>query len=113
MRAGNLRHRVTLQSRSETSNAYGKGPGAENWSDVATVWGSIRPLRGQEYVEARSEQASLTHEIMIRYYGTIKPDEHRLQWTDRESVTHTYDIESVVDPSQRGRMQVIRVREQL
>ena len=47
MRAGRLRHRLVLQSKSEARDAYGGA--IITWSTQDTVWGAIEPLSGNEY----------------------------------------------------------------
>ncbi|MBO8183770.1 MAG: phage head closure protein, partial [Archaeoglobus sp.] len=47
MRAGELRHRITIQQMQDTQNEYGEP--TKEWVDAATVWASIEGLRGREY----------------------------------------------------------------
>ena len=89
MRAGWLRHRLVIQSKSYTPNAYGEP--VETWTTTATVWGSVEPLRGTDYLTGRTIAEVVTTKIRIRYRSGIAP-EMRVTWDG-----HTYDIESVVE----------------
>ena len=66
MRAGRLRHRITLQSPSGSQDALGER--TTTWTDAcAPVWAAIEPLRASEVFAAAQNQASTTHRIQIRY----------------------------------------------
>lgn len=67
--AGWLRHRVTIQKLAGTQNSYGEK--VKTWQDVATVWASVEPLRGREYIEAAAKKAEVTHRVRIRYRSGI------------------------------------------
>lgn len=72
MRAGQLRHRGTIQSEQRTEDGYG-GFNPPTWADVCTDWMSIEPLSGQEAVAARQLQDTVTHKIAMRYRSGITP----------------------------------------
>lgn len=89
MRAGWLRHRLTIQELVGSQNSYGEV--VQTWSDVATIWGSIEPLRGKEYIEAATARASVDHRIRVRYRSDITPGK-RIEYGSR-----TFEIVSVID----------------
>lgn len=95
MRAGRLRHRVTIQQKTVSQDGYG----AEviTWADVATVWASVEPLRGREFLDTRREGAEVSTRIVIRYRAGIVP-EMRVTFGD-----HVYDLLSVVHVEERAR----------
>jgi len=95
VRAGELRHRVTIQQKSVVRDTYGEED--VTWTDVATVWGSVEPLQGREFIEAKQTQAEITTRIRIRYRSGISP-EMRAVWDG-----HTYDLEAVIDVGGRKR----------
>jgi SPP1 family predicted phage head-tail adaptor len=95
MRIGRLRHRITIQQPSTAQNTYGE-PGT-TWSDLATVWGSIEPLRGREYFAAQEIQAEVTTRIVIRHRADVSPTMRVNYGSD------TYLIESVINPDNRDR----------
>ena len=63
-RIGELNSRVTLQEN--TPQPVGGGATTESWSDVATVWGDVSPLEGDEYYRAQQTQSSTDYEVTIR-----------------------------------------------
>lgn len=70
LRAGDLRHRITIQSR--TTSRGSKGDIPETWSDFApNVPAAIRPLSSRELIAAANVQSSTSHEITIRYMPGI------------------------------------------
>jgi len=94
MRAGQLRHRLTLKSRSVTPDSYGQDITAA--TTQATVWGSVEPLSGRELLLAQQVQADVTHRVRIRFHDGVHP-----KWT----VTHDsrdLHVLSVVDVEERG-----------
>jgi SPP1 family predicted phage head-tail adaptor len=91
VRAGLLRHRVNLQQAVEARNGFGDV--IRTWSTVATVWGSVNPLSGREYLAARQALAETTTRIQIRYRADID-ETWRVTWG-----SHVYDIDVVLaDP---------------
>lgn len=95
MNVGQLRHRVTIQQLTRVEDEGGGY--AEVWTEVATVWAAIKPLRGNERYEAQQVQSTLTHKVTIRYREGIKP-QMRLTYKGR-----IFDIESVIDIEERHR----------
>jgi len=103
MRSGRLRHRLVLQSPTETRDSYGASvPG---WTTETTVYGAVEPISGKEYFSQQEVQAEAQVRIVIRYNSSI--DE---TWR----ITHRglyYAIVSVLNPQPRGRMLIIMCRE--
>ena len=65
MRAGDLRHQVTLQRRDIIRDSMGGQ--ATNWTDVCTTRAGISQLSGRELEVARSIHSEVTHSITLRY----------------------------------------------
>jgi len=93
---GKLRHRVTLQEYKEVLDQYGT-PIDQGWQDVATIWASIEPIQGREYVLLQNTQSELTTRIRIRYRPEITPAMRVLYGT------RVFNIQSVIDPEERHR----------
>lgn len=70
MDAGRLRHRVTIQSVTETRDTT-TGAIATSWADVATVWAAVEPLSGREFLAAQANQAEVVARILIRYRDDV------------------------------------------
>lgn len=69
MRAGKLRHRVTLQSPGGALDAVGER--VTTWTNVATVWASVEPLSTGERHIAAQAHAFVTHRVTLRYESLI------------------------------------------
>jgi len=92
---GQLRHRVTIQRPTITGD--GMGGGARTWTDVATVWASIEPLRSGAFWQAQQTQAKTTHTIVIRYRPGITTD-YRIAFGSRH-----FQIDAIQNPSESNR----------
>lgn len=77
---GELKERVTLQSRSVAQDAYGQD--TITWTTVATVWARVRPLNGREFFAAAQTQQEQTIKAVIRYRADIQHT-WRLVWQGR------------------------------
>ena len=106
MRAGRLRHRLTLR-KPVYGDDWGEVP--TRWIDVATVWGAVEPVRGQEYTQLRSSGADETGKIVIRYRSDVHP-EMRVAM-DGSPEERVYDIKDVIDPDERHRELQLMVKE--
>ena len=96
LRAATLRHRVVLQSAADTAD--GGGGGATVWSDTATLWASIEPLKGTERLTAQQLESRLTHRVRLR---------HRSDVTTAMRVkfgTRIFNIRAVINPDERDRL---------
>lgn len=97
MRAGDLRHRVTIQAKQATRDAYGAE--VVTWGDVATVWAAVEPLAGREFLQAQQVQEAVTTRIRVRYRGDVAyTPEMRASWDG-----HLYNILSVIEVEGRRR----------
>ncbi|MFQ5783607.1 MAG: phage head closure protein [Alphaproteobacteria bacterium] len=94
VRAGALRHRVALQSAVETAD--GGGGFGVAWSDVATVWAAIEPLKGTERLRAQRLENPVSHKVTIRYRGGVTAA-MRLKFG-----TRIFDIRAVINPRERN-----------
>lgn len=109
MRAGELRHRITIQKPTTSRSTSGQ----ENitWSTLITIWGAIWPLRGREYMDAQQIQSAVTHKIRIRRLPSNKVDDFdekcRLIFGSR-----TFQIISIIRPDERNIYYEIMAREQ-
>jgi SPP1 family predicted phage head-tail adaptor len=101
LRAGQLRHRVTLQSLG-TRTDDGYGGGSILFTDEVTLNASIEPLSGEELLLAGQEESSLTHRIRTRFYAGVAPH-WRVKYEDRYRGTRMFDIDTIIDPEERHR----------
>jgi len=99
MRSGRLRHRLILQSRSESRDTYGGA--VTTWSTEATVWGAIEPLSGREYFANQQTQSEARVRVVIRYQSSI--DE---TWRVKHGGKY-YEIVDVLNHDERNRMMTL------
>ena len=96
MRAGRLRHRVTL---------YTVDPSTGAEFDFATLWAGVEPARGREMFEGRQERSEVTGLVVTRFIAGVKP------WMRIRFGTRRLEILSVADPDERHRELQLAVRE--
>lgn len=97
MRAGRMRERVTLQSKSVARDSIGGE--IVTWVDEAEVWAEVAPLRGREYFTAEQFEAETTTRVCIRYRSDLAlTSVWRLTWREQQ-----YEIEEVIDVEARDR----------
>ncbi|MCF5044293.1 phage head closure protein [Pseudomonas sp. PA-7-1E] len=70
MRAGDLRHRITIQ-RPEYVQDQATGEMTPSWVDVSKVWASVSPLSARDLIAAAAIQSKLTARVVIRYRAGI------------------------------------------
>lgn len=105
MNAGELRHRVTIQSLALTSD--GMGGQTETWTDFLTAWASIEPIKGGEHYSAQQLADGITHRITMRYQAGIAAKQ-RVKFG-----TRIFGIRSVINPEERNVRLVLEVGEAL
>lgn len=105
MRAGKLRHAITIQRKSVTTDEYG-GP-VESWADVATVAASVEPMAGRELANAQTVNAEITTKITMRYLSGVLASD-RITFEGK-----FYNLQSVVDPEMKHRTLIIMASEGL
>lgn len=69
LRAGTLRHQITLQARETTRDPVGGQSTA--WTDVATVWASLEPSVGRELMAAQALAIDQPTTITVRYQSFL------------------------------------------
>lgn len=77
MALGKHQHRLTLQKRTRTTD--GGGGAASTWTDVDTVWGSIKSTGGGERLFGDQIEGRTTQEVMIRHRRGLNTD-YRLKY---------------------------------
>lgn len=84
---GKLRHRVELQTATDTTAASGQI--SQTWATTLTVWADVRPVSAYESFQAQQLQAEITHRIRCRYSSTLVTDyvkglsKKRVKWGNR------------------------------
>lgn len=94
MRAGKLRHRLTLLRPAGTVDA--RGDANPNHEPAGTAYGSIEPLSGRELWQAQQVKADVTHRITVRHKAGVGP-RWRVQWNGR-----TFELGPPLSTEERG-----------
>jgi SPP1 family predicted phage head-tail adaptor len=103
MRAGQLRHRLIIQSATVTQSDSGEP--VETWREFAEVWGGLRPLTQRERASVRQPFAEADYVVPLRYRNDLTP-RMRLVYG-----TRVFDILGADDPDDRGRELALYCRE--
>ncbi len=98
MRAGALRHRISIQEEILVDD--GEGGFVRTWATITngTVWASVQPLSGAEAYRAQQVQGNLTHSTVIRYLAGVTP-KHRVLFG-----TRLLNIKSVINQFEKNVM---------
>ena len=66
---GKMRHRITFQSFTGKTDAFGDPLQADDseWKTEATLYAAIDPISGKEFYAAQQSQSEVSHKIRCRY----------------------------------------------
>ncbi len=95
IKAGDLRHRVTIESATRSSD--GAGGSTTEWHSFAEVWAAIWPRTAGESFTLDRVAGTASHDIWIRYRSDVTPD-MRIRYGAR-----IFDILGAIDAEDRGR----------
>ena len=102
MKAGKLRHKITIQQYTDGTNDNGYPE--KTWTDFVSCWSSIEPIKGKEYFAAQTEHSKVDHIITCRYYTGITTD-MRIKYNNQH-----FNIESILNVDERNReLQIMAV----
>ena len=99
MRAGPLRHRVTLWARTEAQAA--SGAVTWTWAEVCTLWGDVTYERGSKGFAAQQLYGTQPVRVRLRDRTGVRTDQ-RLTWAPECSTTQFLEILSVIPPTGRA-----------
>jgi SPP1 family predicted phage head-tail adaptor len=105
MRAGDLRRRVTIQTRDTAQDAYGGQ--VVTWTDYLTgVPADVQALSGRELFAAQTMVTEVTHLITIRYTSLLADPKAvaamRVVYVNG-SVTRYFNISAVTNIDERNK----------
>lgn len=95
MRAGRLRHRVKVQQKVVTRDAYGQE--VITWQTHREVMAGIEPQTGREFYEADGQQREATTRVAMRYVPGVTTAMRLLHDTT------VYDVLAIINPDMRNR----------
>lgn len=95
MKAGSLRHRVTIEQQTTTKGA--KGGVIKTWTTFAERWASVEPLQGREFYDAQKVNSEARYKVVLRYLAGVLPT-MRVKYG-----TRTFEIVSPpINPGERN-----------
>lgn len=101
MNIGRLNKRVRIERKTDPATRSASGALVVEWTAVATVWASIAPLRGREYLGRSGELAEGEAVITFRAMTfDIDPGVHRFVYVTRGTI---YNVVHVADVDERHR----------
>lgn len=104
MLAGQLRHRIGIERKTETRDAYGGV--IETWVPIATRWGHVVPLTARESFQAQQVDARISHHVRLRHFDGLTAED-RLTYAAR-----VFHISAVLNPLERDQATDILAMEQ-
>lgn len=99
---GALDHRATFQRSVQSRDEDGQL--IQGWHDEATVWASVRYLRGGESVMAARMQSRTPAILTIRSSGKARQvtSEWRVQTRDRSGTERLFEVKEDPRPTEGG-----------
>lgn len=100
MKAGALKHRITLQYLSDPVQDPETGDTVREWTDAASVWAQVVPFSVREFLQAAAVQNETSMRAVVRFSrltAQITPD-----WRVKYG-SDVYDIKGVMPDPDTGR----------
>ena len=94
VRAGRLKHRVSIQTQSTTLDSYGEATGS--WTTDDTVWAAVEPVNGSEKDIGEGMASVVSHRVILRYFSGLT-SKSRLLFGSR-----VLGIESIINHEERN-----------
>lgn len=95
VRAGRLRHRITLERLTNSDDEYGEP--TSSYEVYGSFWAAVESLSGRELWQAQQVKATTTHRVTMRYVTGVAPGMRVIH------KARTLEIDSVVDVGERTR----------
>lgn len=100
MKAGTLRHTVSIQQRSATIDALGDV--SDSWVTLITARAEVRPLSARELFAAQATQSQVSHQVTVRYRPELAAPKaaatYRVLFGSR-----VFDVHGVMNIDERNR----------
>jgi len=101
MRAGKLRHYISIQ-RNSTGVRNVSGGVVEGWTTEFKTWAEVWDLRGREYVARQQVRAGVTHIVKMRYTTLNSSTELTPENSRINNNGNIYNIEHVENMDMRN-----------
>lgn len=107
MRAGQLRHRISLVPVTTSTNAAsGAITVTDSTGTALTRWASVEPLEGRQLEVARAVIGEVTHQVTVRHVDGIDSS-YKIYFGSRR-----FEVKSAINPDERGIMWRLMCTEQ-
>ncbi|ETO44533.1 phage head closure protein [Morganella sp. EGD-HP17] len=104
MRAGHLRHRITIRKQETYEGSLGDQ--RTRWVDVATVWAEVKAIGGRELLSSGTVYAEATLRIWLRYRPDINTD-NLIVVHDGNTQGDSFDVVAVIPDPKRTRLELL------
>jgi SPP1 family predicted phage head-tail adaptor len=104
-RIGELNRRLEIQAPTKAPD--GMGAFTTTWKTLDTVWAELKPLRGNELLEAMQVNANVSGKIIIRYRQNM-----RMSWRGKIG-NRIFNFKGMVNPEDDKKTLEIMVTEQV
>jgi SPP1 family predicted phage head-tail adaptor len=94
MEFSKLKNRITFLKPTNLQN--GTGENVSSFEEYITVWASVVPVTGKEYIESQKLRAETTYKIATRYISGITTD-MKIKYGEKE-----FEIVSVLNLNERN-----------
>ena len=114
MRAGTLKHYISIQEKTSTSD--GMGGYTDVWNPIYSCRAAIWSLSANERLDTMKLEVAVDHRIRIRHPREIVEitEKHRIKWHDPMTGTDKYFyIISVINPDKSNKMLELIAREEV
>jgi SPP1 family predicted phage head-tail adaptor len=103
MQSGKLNRRIEVQQQTTTQDDFGQQQ--QTWTTVYVCWASIDVQQSQLIYSTAEFVSKVTHRITLRWtFSTVIEPKMRVVYTEPTTkVTHTYNIEALLNTNQRNR----------
>lgn len=106
MKAGRMRHRVTIQR--PATGRLSSGQPATGWEDVTSVRAEVTDISGHELLDSGTEQSETTVRIWMRRYAAVPiTSANRIEHRPPTGHGEIYDIESVITAENGTRLELL------
>ncbi|PHM24126.1 phage head closure protein [Xenorhabdus budapestensis] len=104
MRAGALRHRITIQKNEQTRSPGGSV--IKTWVDVAEIWAEVKYISGRELVASQRVLSEVTVRIWLRYRNDITTA-HRIVYQETRTHSQAFAIVAVIPDAKHTRLELL------
>ena len=109
-RCGELRHRITFQTRQTAQDPSGQP--IESWVSAFTSWADVTPLTGRELMAAQAVQSAVSHAITMRYRSELANPKTVANMRVLFG-TRVFNIHASLNQDERNRTVILQVEEGL